>query len=130
MAIALSLAPNFSTIRTQSGAVVVDPTGLTTSDYSLANLALPGSADEIVCYWTATGAGTSDTVTLEAIILDVENNRYVVGESASSLKASVWTKLRVYGSGFTIRVAAESVATATDLRIYAAATLPAPPRQA
>ena len=124
MSVLVPFAPSFRMVRSQSGAAAVDPTGLTLSDYSLDQIQLPNGADDVLFYWTGQSLTAGDTLDIEAILLDADNNRYAIGATSSSAAYETVCKLSVYNSPFYLRVSAVSVTSATDVRIWAAVTIP------
>lgn len=124
MSVSVPYAPSFRMIRSQSGAIAVDPTGLTLSDYSLDEIQMPNGADDVLFYWTGQSLTGGDTLDIQAILLDSDNNRYAIGSTEASLAYETVAKISVYNSPFYLRVSAVSVTSATDLRIWAGVTVP------
>lgn len=129
MAIQLRLTPAYTVARTQSGPVVVDPTGLTIFDYPLDQVLSAGPAESVSFYWTGSSITSGDNVDIQVILLDVTNSRYIAGDTQAGLLPGLAAQTLVYGCPFTLRVTALSAGiTVKDLQILAAAILPPPTR--
>lgn len=123
MSIKLRTAPSFRVGRAQSGSLVVDSSALTLANYPLDTVLFPRNTDDVVFYWTQIGGSASDTVGVQVILLDANNNLYVAGPT-TTIVASKLSTVKTYGCPFYLRVASIPTPGGTDLRIFVAAAPP------
>lgn len=122
----LKKEPNYTLVRSGTGAVAVDSNVISLANFPAANGFDPKNSREIAVVWNATGAVASDMITIEVLHLTnidagVTEGTWVRGAVVEHIPPNTIAVLPVGSNNVNLlRVHEENVNVATDLRIYAA----------